>query len=268
MRYIPLEELLRKMFSEPAGAKFGLQLVRANIKLARLPPGLRLRYIRDNGPSKWSPIKNWLSKKLGNKCWYTEAELVGAPLSIDHFRPISNYWWLAFEAKNYRLACAYANSPQHNELYGRSGGKGHAFPLLGSGRRSTWRNNRRIEKPLILDPCLSEDCNLVAFQADGRPVINPAHAGDVGAFCRVEENKVLLNLDHPAFNSQREQLYHAIADDVKTYEELPANALGQAIIVNRLEKRLSAGAPFSSAARFYLRLHRHLDWIEALLART
>jgi hypothetical protein len=268
MRYVPLEDLLSKMFSEPMGVKFRSQLERAHIKLVRLPPGLRQRYVRDNGPSKWSPIKNWLTKKLGKKCWYTEAELVGAPLSIDHFRPVSNYWWLAFDAENYRLACAYANSPQHNEIHGRSGGKGHAFPLLGSGRRSTWKNKQRIERPVILDPCLREDCDLVAFQADGRPVINPVHAADDGALGRVEENKVLLNLDHPDFNSKREQLYHDIAHDVKTYEELPASALGRTIIVNRLKTRLSAGAPFSSAARYYLRLHRHLAWVETLLANN
>jgi hypothetical protein len=79
---------------------------------------------------------------------------------------------------------------------------------------------------------------------------------------------MLLNLDHPVFNSKREQLCNDIADDVKMFEELPAGAEGRETIIARLKGRLSAKAPFSSAARFYLRLHRNHEWVETLLACT
>jgi hypothetical protein len=236
------------------------------MKLVKMSPGDRQAYIRRIGPRKWSPIKNWLTTKLGKKCWYTEAELVGAPLAVDHFRPVCNYWWLAFAADNYRVSCVYANSPQHNPLHGCAGGKGDKFPLLGLGPRATGRNKLKVEKPLILDPCNESDCDLVAFQADGRPVLNPAHSADPIALRRVEESKILLNLDHPEFNSKREQLCNDIADDVHAYEELPPTAAGRTTISARLKGRLAAHAPFSSAARYYLRLHRHLEWVEALLA--
>ena len=82
---------------------------------------------------------------------------------------------------------------------------------------------------------------------------------------RVNESKLLLNLDHADFNSKREQLCHEIADDVRTHEDLPVNSAERATIRNRLAARLSAKAPFSTAARFYLKLHRHLDWVENIL---
>src|SRR5439155_26041191 len=148
-----------------------------------------------------------------------------------------NYWWLAFEAENYRIACAFANSPEHNKLHGCAGGKGNAFPLLGRGPRATGRNKQRIEKPVLLDPCDKGDCDLVAFQADGRPVLNPAYAADPVALRRVEESKILLNLDHPDFNSKREQLCIEIREDVTMHEELPAGAEGRASISKRLEAR-------------------------------
>lgn len=163
MRHIPLRKLLAKMLAEHAGAMHGERLDRGRTTLLRMTPGLRRGYIRRNGPKKWSPIKDWLTKKLGKKCWYTEAELIGAPLTIDHFRPIRFYWWLAFAAENYRVACAFANSPEHNELHGLAGGKGDAFPLLGPGRRATWTQQRRPEKPVILDPCDKRDCALVGM---------------------------------------------------------------------------------------------------------
>jgi hypothetical protein len=268
MRYIALDDLIKKLLTETAGTKNNVKRAKSLAKVIQLAPGLRQAYIRRNGPRNWSPVKTWLVKKLGNKCWYTEVELTGAPLSIDHFRPVSSYWWLAFTAENYRVACAFANSPMHNPLYGCSGGKGDAFPLLAPGRRATWRAKGRHEKPVILDPCDKSDCELVAFQADGRPVISPVYASDTVASARLDESKILLNLDHPAFNAKREELCNDIAEDVNTYEALPAASTLRNAIKARLERRLSSLAPFSSAARHYLRFHRHLQWVEDLLAKA
>jgi hypothetical protein len=266
MRYISLQALTKEFVSNRTGAKSRAQLFRSHMKLVAMLPAMRQPYIRNNGPRKWTPVKNWFTAKLGKKCWYTEAELVGAPLAIDHFRPVCDYWWLTFEFSNYRVACSWANSPKHNMIHGRAGGKGDEFPLLGRGLRATGRNKLRCEKPVILDPCVKADCDLVAFQADGRPVLNPAYAADLTALRRVEESKILLNLDHPDFNSKREQLCTDIADDVKAHEGLPVDSPARPRIKARLERRLAPHAPFSSAARYYLRLHRHLDWVDELLA--
>lgn len=269
MRYIPLAELVSQAFSDAEGRKSKRRLFTSHLQLVKKSPGKeRQAYIRDNGPKKWSPIKSWLTKKLGKKCWYTEVELVGAPLGIDHFRPVSHYWWLAFEAENFRVSCAFANSPEHNSIYGCAGGKGNDFPLLGPWPRATGKNKQRFEKPMILDPCDKQDCDLVAFQADGRPVLNPIFAADPVARRRVDESKILLNLDHPDFNSKREQLCNEIADEVRQYEDLPSTSTSRETIAARLRKRLEAKSPFSSAARYYLRLHRHLDWVDVLLIKV
>ena len=90
---------------------------------------------------------------------------------------------------------------------------------------------------IILDPCRKADCDLLAFQADGRPILNPAYKGDPIARRRVNESKIVLNLDHPDFNAKREQLYHAIADDVKAFEELPRGSGLRATIHDRITER-------------------------------
>lgn len=268
MRHVPLSDLLRQMLADPAGIKNNAQRVSSLAKVSKMLPGLRQGYIRRNGPRKWSPVKVWLTKHLGKKCWYTEAELVGAPLTIDHYRPVSKYWWLAFAAENYRVACAFANSPEHNALHGFSGGKGNAFPLLAPARQATCRSKGTRERPVILDPCNRSDCELIAFQADGRPVISPLRASDPIARRRVDESKILLNLDHPDFNAKREQLCINIADDVKIYEELPDGSTARSIVTARLARKLGSRAPFSSAARYYLQFHRHHGWVEDLLAKV
>jgi hypothetical protein len=265
MRYIALNDLIAEIFADDEGGRVQQRLLTAQRKSDRMAPRLRLGHIRRNGTNKWSPVKDRLTSILGNKCWYTEAELVGAHLTIDHYRPISSYWFLAYEPENYRVACPFANSPEHNLEHGLAGGKGESFPLLPPGRRARVKNSLRIEKPTILDPCNEDDCELLAFQSDGRPVLNPQKANDLTATERVEKSKLLLNLDHPDFNTKREQLYHDIADDVQEYEDLPAGSESRENVRNRMQRRLGRTAPFSTAARYYLQLHRHLDWVDTLL---
>jgi hypothetical protein len=268
MRYIPLQDLLARMSVDSAGSKCNVQLAAGHATVTKMGSSLRQQFIRRNGPRKWALVKGWLTRRIGQKCWYTEVELVGAPLAVDHFRPASKYWWLAFVAENYRLACSFSNSPQHNPLYGCAGGKGDAFPLLPPGRPATAINRGRLERPAILDPCNKRDCQLIAFQADGRPVISPRYAHDPIACFRVEESKILLNLDHPDFNAKREQLCIDIASDVRIYNALPAGSPERDIVSASLGRRISSRAPFSSAARYYLMIHRHLKWVDDLLARV
>jgi hypothetical protein len=268
MRYVPLNALIEEVSSDEEGAKTQQRLTRAQTKLSKMEPTLRQQHIQKNGPNKWSPLKGRLTGKLGNKCWYTEAELVGAPLTIDHYRPVCDYWWLAYDAENYRVACPYANSPQHNKEHGCAGGKGDQFPLLAPGQRAKAKEELSIESPVILDPCNEEDCDLLAFQADGRPVLNPEKTDVPNAEERVETSKILLNLDHPDFNSKREQLCREIRIDVLTHEGLPEGSESRIAVRARLVERLCVAAPFSTAARFYLQLHRHLDWVEELLAEA
>ena len=168
MRHVPLKGLIKTIFANATGKQNKQRLVRAHKALKGKAKDQRQNYIDQNGSKKWSPIKNRMTSHLGNKCWYTEAEVIGASLTIDHYRPKSDYWWLAFDVENYRVACPYANSPKHNEEQGCAGGKGDSFPLLDEKKRATCKGQLKYEKPVILDPCKKEDCDSVAFHSDGR----------------------------------------------------------------------------------------------------
>ncbi|MEO6994406.1 MAG: hypothetical protein ABI273_12300 [Lacunisphaera sp.] len=266
MRHIDHTALLSQIFADDAGTKVKASLERAYKTVAKKRVyRTRKKYIDDNGSSKWKPLKDRLTDLLGKKCWYTEHELIGAPLAMDHFRPVCDYWWLAFSPENYRVSCPWANSPEHNAIHGRVGGKGDNFPLLAPAVRATAPNHLANEQPVILDPCVAVDCDLLAFQADGRPVLNPNFAGNAVATQRVEESKILLNLDHPEFNSKREQLRVTTEEDVHIHEVLPPGSPERTTVLYRVAARLGPTAPFSTAARFYLSLHRHLDWVQAIL---
>jgi hypothetical protein len=270
MRHIDLSSLLAEIFADDAGQKIKKSLERAHGQVLRKrTPKTRKGYVDANGGRKWKPVKNQMTQRLGNKCWYTEVELIGAPLAIDHYRPVHHYWWLAFDPENYRVACPWANSPAHNAKHGRAGGKGDNFPLLDAASSRAKRKSQLVgERPVILDPCVAEDCNLLVFGADGRPALNPEYSTDAEAKRRVDESSILLNLDHPDFNAKREQLCNYIKSDVEVYEELPAGSAQRDVIRQRLSERLAITAPFSTAARQYLQFYRHLDWVEDILSHS
>lgn len=265
MRHVPIQNLLQTIFADQAGKTAIQRLELAHLTAAGKTGADRETYIDKNGTIKWSPLKNHFTAKLGNKCWYTEAELVGAPLTIDHYRPKCDYWFLAFKPDNYRIACPFANSPKHNPLYGCAGGKGDDFPLLDERNKAHGSNRIKNERPIILDPCNEDDCNLIAFLPDGRPVLNPAVKNDAITVKRLEKSKLLLNLDHPDFNSKREQLRKVIERDVKSHENSSGDPEHQANLRDTLAQRISKAAPFSIAARQYLSAHKHLDWVANLL---
>lgn len=265
MRYIDHNALLHRVFRAATAHEIKAKLTRAHKKLEAMADAERGPHTRRTGPRKWKLVKERLTALVGLKCWYTEVELIGAALAVDHYRPICSYWWLSFEPENYRLACPWANSPEHNPLYGCAGGKGDNFPLLPPGIRAATAADLPNETPVILDPCKPADCELLAFQADGRPVLNPAFAHDAVAKQRVEQSKILLNLDHPEFNSKREQLCCDIADDVNTFEALPTGSSQRTVLKAKIKSRLAPTAQFSAAARCYLKGHRHLQWVEDIL---
>jgi len=76
----------------------------------------------DFSSAPWKPAKDALKKETGGKCAYCEASTeTVAHGDVEHFRPKSIYWWLAFCYDNYLFACQLCN-----QTY-----KGNNFPVFG-----------------------------------------------------------------------------------------------------------------------------------------
>lgn len=76
----------------------------------------------------WGKSKAQLLKESENKCAYCEAPLkVVAFGDVEHYRPKSIYWWLAYNYENYLASCTLCNQAYK---------KDH-FPLLDINARSS-----------------------------------------------------------------------------------------------------------------------------------
>lgn len=60
--------------------------------------------------SIWGKSKAQLLKESANKCAYCEAPLKAVAYGdVEHFRPKSIYWWLAYNYENYLASCTLCN---------------------------------------------------------------------------------------------------------------------------------------------------------------
>src|SRR4051794_40501664 len=72
--------------------------------------------------SYWKTTKPQLKRESAGKCGYCEAPTDAvAHGDVEHFRPKSVYWWLAYCYENYVFACQICNQTF----------KGDGFPIAG-----------------------------------------------------------------------------------------------------------------------------------------
>lgn len=123
--------------------------------------------------SKWKSAKKRLKFESGGKCAYCEAPTdVVAHGDVEHFRPKSTYWWLAYDFDNYVFACQICN-----QIY-----KGDNFPISGQRLGSPPLPNAQpadarltqIVQGLVRDVTSTTDEELVAlWGAEDADLIHP-----------------------------------------------------------------------------------------------
>jgi len=133
------------------------------------PPGLKARrdaQLSTVGPASpkrteahdraYKTVKRDLADMQLRKCCYCERRTVPDHNDVEHYRPFSRYWWLAWTWANLLFACAPCN---------RKGGKVDRFPLaVGSGQLAYDAQPPGGESPLLLDPTQDDPREHIHFE--------------------------------------------------------------------------------------------------------
>jgi hypothetical protein len=160
--------------------------------------------------------------------------------NVDHFRPkgavkktkgtyatrmvgsISQkhpgYWWLAFEPKNYRYSCQYANQPRDN------GGKHDYFPLIDETMR-VWSScslpAHVNEKAQLLDPCVKADVELLSFEkSPGLAQSRFDQTLKPDEYERVRLSAKCYNLNHKTVKGKRLKIIKSVKEDIELLEAI------------------------------------------------
>ncbi|MFI7874958.1 HNH endonuclease [Streptomyces salinarius] len=205
-------------------------------------------------------IRDRLIALIGEKCWYCETRFVRSPYHVDHYRPKSvvvgeaerrGYWWLAYDPANYRLSCHHCNSG--GARYGNQSagpGKGARFPLL--GQRASEGGSLDGELPVLLDPVVAEDAELMGFDGQGyarrhpeRPYSKDEVARDL---CRVDETIRMLALNSDLLIESRSTLIGRVDGLVQLYLASGGHAGAALYARTELDHLTRTTAEWSAAA--------------------
>lgn len=175
-------------FSPPQ--KWIEEAVELTAQLASKPTDAERRTFIDTKSKHWSNLKN--SLPLNDKCWISESLNVVSDLHIEHFRPkkevkkisskypniqeairtgwstadkVVGYWWLSFDWRNFRISGSKINTAKDN-----------FFPLNPSTPTIAYgpADSIELELPLLLDPIVQGDPELLTFEPNGfvSPIID------------------------------------------------------------------------------------------------
>ncbi|MFP5040531.1 hypothetical protein [Parasediminibacterium sp. JCM 36343] len=138
----------------------------------------------------WKTAKTQLKKESGGKCAYCEANTeVVAHGDVEHYRPKSIYWWLAYTYDNYLYACQICNQTYKSNNFPIGANQ---FPIPVIAKNTTdqeieqlagnispdpieialnyslqqFLDNHKAEVALLLNPYFDDPATYFAYEAD------------------------------------------------------------------------------------------------------
>lgn len=177
--------------------------------------------------SHWNEpdVRGPLLAMHGRVCAYCQCHLPhNDPGDVEHFRPKSRYWWLAYDFSNYLLSCAACNRNRKKEK----------FPLAQGALPCLWedRHNIHTERFLLLDP-VQDDVEAWVRVDHGAPdcPVEPHASLTPGSeihervdstihFFKLNESGRLIQQRIDTINRALEAIPHARAGDPLKAEEI------------------------------------------------
>jgi uncharacterized protein (TIGR02646 family) len=123
--------------------------------------------------SEWKAAKNALKKDSAGKCAYCEAPTdVVAHGDVEHFRPKSTYWWLAYCYDNYLFSCQICNQSHKKDKFPISGALAAAVEMPDVA--PTGPDLEDLIAEVSLDASALSDADVLAmWLAEDADLINP-----------------------------------------------------------------------------------------------
>ena len=252
----------------------------------RVEKNLTLIRSRDAGgnpdPKIWRPAKGHLKRETHGKCAFCEsATSTVAYGDVEHFRPKSIYWWLAYCYDNLSYTCQLCN-----QRYKRA-----KFRVARDDRR--WRGPRNPapsdelarkdyarlmtpdpidrdaggmpfgefvratarEKPYLVDPYAEDPEELYKWEAD--PVLKEvrivARTKRVRAMCALMAAEEDLGLNREELRRRRWHTYEMLVTLLWAAETLPARSEAGAAVKAQVQAMLGAEREYAAMARYFAR---------------
>jgi len=163
------------------------------------------------GKEYWKELKEVFWENQYYRCALCEKEITSRySEDIEHYRPKIPYWWLAYNYKNYYLACADCNRKY----------KGVKFPLFDESKKVDYLNRKNIhqEQPLLINPTIDNpidffDLVFLISPYSGKGIVTLRPYKDLNKdsvkFKKAQKTIDILNLDLKEYD----RMLHKTSED-------------------------------------------------------
>jgi len=177
--------------------------------------------------SFWKSAKNRLKKESNEKCAYCETRFsVTGFGDVEHYRPKSIYWWLAYSYNNYAVSCQVCNQSF----------KRNRFPILGN----------RLAEPQVTAQSTDDELDDLSGKLD----IDLKDISDIDlntfVFSHEAEDPLIF---HPYYDEAKDSYAYKISVSKKEIEIIPANDSAK-LLVENAEECLGINRPEIKEMRF------------------
>ena len=223
----------------------------------------------------WGALKELLKAESGGKCAYCEAPTsLVAYGDVEHVRPKSEYWWLAYCYDNYVFACQLCNQKYKKTKFPIHGPRMMAPALpdppdaaalaalaerlcpdpLDRAAVGAFIADCLREEPGIPDPYATDPEVLFAWRADdvlGEVELRPRDASTAAmrAFAAAED---ALGLNRQELKGARYYIYRVLELPLETLRRTPA-AEERRLAERTLSAMMRGDAPFAGMVRYFVR---------------
>lgn len=227
----------------------------------------------------WKKAKNQLKKESHGKCAYCEAPTsTVAHGDVEHFRPKSKYWWLAYCYDNYLFSCQLCNqSFKGDEFPLGDDTLKLAEPVLAANAADAGKIKFVTE--MSPDPLELIDANLLAefemiCRNEGAQLINP-YLDDPEEFFKWEADAILrevsvaakttaasalfaaaeefYGLNRQDLRLERGRIFRNLSVFVKSLESNQLDAALAEEVKDTIRLMLAPDAPFAGMCRYFVR---------------
>ena len=236
----------------------------------------------------WKPAKEYLKEESHGKCAYCEsATSTVAHGDVEHFRPQSVYWWLAYCYDNFSYSCQLCNQTYKNDVFRVARGdrrwRAPEFPprtdlpaLREYARSMTpdpveraaggmpfdeFVRNTRKEKPFQVDPYLEDPEELYKWEADYtlkevRIAARTKRVRAVRAMIAAEED---LGLNREELRRRRWHVYDILQTMMHLAESRPLDDAARANAEETIKAMMSPDRDYAGMVRYFVRVEWELD---------
>lgn len=225
--------------------------------------------------SHWSAAKRGLKRESHGKCAYCEAPTdTVAHGDVEHFRPQSTYWWLAYCWDNWLFACQICNQSYKRSQFPVAGHRMREWSLDGAdleaiagslapcpldgdsryGLIAYWRE-ADTERADLLDPYRENPARVLAWEADtiDREVRVVPAAADALTRRRANACVRVLGLNREELCRERWATYHRLGLLVQAWKKLPPHDPLHRDVERGLEAMVADDASYAGMCRYFVR---------------